>query len=260
VRQCALTRAKAQKNSSMSKRYLRYFSCFSHLAIALALLGSTACTAADSPLAYGKVATSAGGTGKTFAGREIAQVMSWHGAAWLERAERNTEERPDLLLPLLPIRPGMVVADVGAGSGYYSRRIAPRLAPGGRVIAVDVQPEMITLLKKQIAEAKIPNIDTLLATETDCKLPAESIDLALFVDVYHELLYPIETMGCIRRALKSGGQIALVEFRAEDASVPIKPQHKMSEAQIKKEAALLGLQWVTTISSLPWQHLVLLKK
>ena len=246
-----------RKNSSMPKRYIRRFS---ELIIALALLGPTLCAAADSALAYGKIATSPGGTGKTFAGREIAQVMSWHGAAWLERAERGTEERPDLLLPLLPIRPGMVVADIGAGSGYYSRRIAPRLAPGGRVVAVDVQPEMITLLKKQIAESKISNIDTVLATETDCKLPAESIDLALFVDVYHELLYPIETMGCIRRALKNGGQIALVEFRAEDASVPIKPQHKMSEAQIKKEAALLGLQWVATISSLPWQHLVLLKK
>jgi SAM-dependent methyltransferase len=216
--------------------------------------------AADEPLTYGKVTASAGGTGKTFAGREIAQVMSWHGAAWLERPERNTEERPDLLLPLLPLKPGMVVADMGAGSGYYSRRIAPRLAPGGKVIAVDVQPEMITLLKKQIVEARIPNIDTLLATETDCRLAPESIDLAVFVDVYHELLYPIETMHCVRRALKTGGQIALVEFRAEDATVPIKSQHKMSEAQIKKEAALLGLQWVKTVSSLPWQHLVLLKK
>ena len=216
--------------------------------------------AADEPLTYGKVTASAGGTGKTFAGREIAQVMSWHGAAWLERPERTTEERPDLLLPLLPLKPGMVVADMGAGSGYYSRRIAPRLAPGGKVIAVDVQPEMITLLKKQIAEARILNIDTLLATETDCRLAPESIDLALFVDVYHELLYPIETMHCVRRALKAGGQIALVEFRAEDTSVPIKSQHKMSEAQIKKEAALLGLQWIRTVSSLPWQHLVLLKK
>ena len=229
------------------------------LALSLAAT-SVSAEAVDESLAYGKVMASAGGTGKTFAGREIAQVMSWHGAAWLERAERTTEERPDLLLPLLPLRPGMVVADMGAGSGYYSRRIAPRLAPGGRVIAVDVQPEMITLMKKQIAETRIPNIETLLATETDCRLAPDSIDLAFFVDVYHELLYPMETMQCVKRALKAGGQIALVEFRAEDANVPIKPQHKMSEAQIKKEAALLGLQWVKTVSSLPWQHLVLLKK
>ncbi len=229
--------------------------------LALTLIATGAGSqAADEPLAYGKITASAGGTGKTFAGREIAQVMNWHGAAWLERAERQNEERPDLLLQLLPLKPGMVVADMGAGSGYYSRRIAPRLAPGGKVIAVDVQPEMITLLKKQIAEARVPNIDTLLATETECRLAPESIDLALFVDVYHELLYPIETIQCVKRALKAGGQIALVEYPAEDARAPIKSQHKMREAQIKKEAALLGLQWVRTISSLPWQHLVLLKK
>jgi len=234
-------------------------SFMSAAAVTAALLLPGICPATEVTLGYGKVTASAGGTGKTFAGREIAQVMSWHGAAWLERAERSTEERPDLLLPLLPLRPGMVVADIGAGSGYHSRKIAPLLAPGGKVIAVDVQPEMITLLKKQIAEARITNIDTVLASETDCKLPAESIDLALFVDVYHELLYPIETMQCVKRALKAGGQIALVEFRAEDSRVPIKPQHKMSEAQIKKEASLLGLQWVRTVSSLPWQHLVLLR-
>lgn len=230
-------------------------------ATAVILMAAEPCAyGAEVSPAYGKVAASAGGTGKTFAGREIAQVMSWHGAAWLERAERSTEERPDLLLPLLPLKPGMVVADMGAGSGYYSRRIAPLLGPGGKVIAVDVQPEMITLLKKQITAAGITNIDPLLASETDCRLPADSIDLALFVDVYHELLYPIETMHCVKRALKPGGQIALVEFRAEDASVPIKSQHKMSEAQIKKEASLLGFHWVRTLSSLPWQHLVILKK
>lgn len=211
-------------------------------------------------LVYGKVAPSAGGTGKTFAGREIAQVMSWHGAGWLERRERSAEERPDLLLAALPLRAGMVVADVGAGSGYYVRKMAPRVLPGGRIIAVDVQPEMIALLQKQIAETRATHIDTVLATETDCRLAPDSIDLALFVDVYHELQYPIETMQCVKRALKPEGQIALVEFRAEDARVPIRPQHKMSEAQIKKEAALLGLQWMKTVSSLPWQHLVFLKK
>jgi ubiquinone/menaquinone biosynthesis C-methylase UbiE len=230
------------------------------IASALIVATPTISSAADATAMYGKVAPSAGGTGKTFAGREIAQVMSWHGAAWLERAERSTEERPDLLLPLLPLKPGMVVADIGAGTGYYSRKIAPRLSPGGKVIAVEVQPDMITLLKKQIAESRITNIDIVLATETDCKLPAGSIDLAIFVDVYHELLHPVEAMTCVTRALRPEGQIALVEFRAEDAGVPIKPQHKMSEAQIKKEATLLGLQWVRTVPALPWQHLVFLKK
>lgn len=209
---------------------------------------------------YGHVPASSGGSGKVFAGREIAAVMSWHGAGWLERSERKTEERPDLLLDALNIKPGMTIADIGAGSGYYTRQLASRTGAGGQVFAVDVQPEMLEILKKQIRAAGIKNILPVLATEKNVQLPESSLDMALLVDVYHELQYPVEVMTSLSRAIKPGGLIALVEFRGEDPNVPILPLHKMTEAQIKKEAALLGLKWVRTINSMPWQHLIILSK
>ncbi len=209
---------------------------------------------------YGRVTASSGGSGKVFAGREIAAVMSWHGAGWLERTERKTEERPDLLLDALRLKPGMMIADIGAGSGYYTRQLAAITGSAGKVFAVEVQPEMLEILKKQNRALGIKNIVPVLATEQHVQLKADSIDLALLVDVYHELQYPVEVMHSLAKALKPGGQIALVEFRAEDANVPILPLHKMTEAQIKKEAALLGLTWVRTIATLPWQHVVILSK
>lgn len=211
-------------------------------------------------LVYGRVTASNGGSGKVFAGREIAAVMSWHGAGWLERAERKTEERPDLLLDALQLKPGITIADIGAGSGYYTRQLAAKTGPVGKVFAVDIQSEMLNILKKQNHALGIKNVVTVLATEQHVQLNADSVDLALLVDVYHELQYPVEVMTSLVKALKPGGQIALVEFRAEDANVPILALHKMSEAQIKKEAALLGLTWVRTISTLPWQHVVILSK
>lgn len=209
---------------------------------------------------YDRVTASSGGSGKVFAGREIAAVMSWHGAGWLERTERKTEERPDLLLDALRLKPGMMIADIGAGSGYYTRQLAAITGSAGKVFAVEVQPEMLEILKKQNQALGIKNIVPVLATEQHVQLKADSIDLALLVDVYHELQYPVEVMHSLAKALKPGGQIALVEFRAEDANVPILPLHKMTEAQIKKEAALLGLTWVRTIATLPWQHVVILSK
>lgn len=213
-----------------------------------------------STLAYGKTESGNGSSGKTFAGREIASVMSWHGAGWLERAERKTEERPDLLLEALDPKPGMIIADIGSGSGYYARLLAKRVGAGGKIYAVDVQPQMLDILNKQIKAAGIKNITPVLSTERNVNLAEDSIDLAILVDVYHELQFPIEVMASLIKALKPGGQIALVEFRAEDPNVPINPHHKMSQAQIKKEAALLGLTWTKTISSLPWQHVVILRK
>ncbi len=239
--------------------------------IAACLLASAAGTFALAPTAlrqpsadgspsYEAIPRSADGIGKRYMGREIAGVMGWQGAAWLERQEREREERTDLLLAALELRPGMVVGDIGAGTGYLSRRMAAAVAPGGRVVAQDVQPEMLELLAKASARERIGNIQPALGTETDVALPAASLDLAIMVDVYHELAWPHEVLGSIVRALKPGARLVFVEYRAEDASVPIKSLHKMSEAQVKREAEVLPLTWERTIETLPWQHIVVFRR
>jgi SAM-dependent methyltransferase len=209
---------------------------------------------------YTRVPAGADGIGKRYMGRDIAGVMGWQGAAWLEREEREREERTDLLVKALQLKPGMVVADIGAGTGYLARRMAPAVTPGGTVLAVDVQPEMVAMLRSAVKQSGLTQIKPLLGAEADVKLPAASVDLAIMVDVYHELAFPHEVLGSIVRALKPGGQLAFVEYRAEDAQVPIKELHKMSEAQIKREAAASGLVWDRTVSSLPWQHLVVFRR
>lgn len=209
---------------------------------------------------YGTVRASDGGIGKTYQGREIAQVMGWEGAAWLEREEREREERGSLLLRELQLKPGMTVADIGAGSGWHARRIALRVAPKGKVYAVDVQPQMVAMLQAVAKRPGLDNIVPVLGTATDPKLAPASIDLALMVDVYHELEFPHEMLQAIMRALKPGGRLVLVEYRAEDDAVPIRPQHKMSEAQIRREAALHALEWERTATTLPWQHAVVFRK
>jgi ubiquinone/menaquinone biosynthesis C-methylase UbiE len=201
------------------------------------------------------------GIGKFYAGREIAQVMGHEGADWLDRPERQMEERPDLLLQLLPLRPGDAAADIGAGTGYLSWRMAEKVGEKGSVYCVDIQPEMLDLLSKNLASRHTTNFHTVLGTTTDARLPANSIDLVLMVDVYHEFDHPFEMMQSIARALKPGGRVAWVEYRAEDPNVPIKPLHKMSVAQARKEAALIpGLDWVETIEKLPRQHVFILRK
>ena len=200
------------------------------------------------------------GIGKRYLGREIAHVMGWQGAAWLEREERQREERTDLLLKALQLEPGMVVADIGAGTGYLSRRVARAVAPTGKVFAVDVQPEMVALLRRAAEQQGLGNIEPSLGTETDVGLAPGSIDLAVMVDVYHELAYPYEVLASIVRALKPDGRLAFVEYRAEDASVPIKTLHKMSEAQVRREAGVHPLEWVRTVEDLPWQHVVVFRK
>ena len=209
---------------------------------------------------YGTVRRSADGIGKTYAGREIAGVMGWQGAAWLEREEREREERGSVLLRELALEPGMVVADIGAGTSYYERRIAPRVGPTGKVYAVDVQPEMVAMLEQVAALPEFANVVPVLGGERDPRLAPGSIDLALMVDVYHELAYPAEMLDAIVRALKPGGRVAFVEYRAEDDRVPIKSLHKMSEAQIRREAAQHALVWERTAHSLPWQHVVIFRK
>jgi precorrin-6B methylase 2 len=218
---------------------------------------------AEAPIAearYTRVPAGADGIGKRYMGRDISAVMGWQGAAWLEREEREREERTDLLLTALQLKPGMVVADIGAGTGYLSRRMAPAVMPGGRVLAVDVQPEMVSFLQGMVTKTGLTQIEPLLGAESDVKLPPASVDLAIMVDVYHELAFPFEVMSSIVRALKPGGQIVFVEYRAEDPKVPIKALHKMSEAQIKREAAVHALVWERTVSTLPWQHCVVFRK
>lgn len=199
------------------------------------------------------------GIGKFYMGREIAHVMGHQAADWLERGEREKEERTSLLIQSLKLRPGDVVADIGAGTGYHVRRIAPKVAPG-KVYAVDIQPEMLTLLTNKMAQVNITNVVPVLGVIDDPRLPAHSIDLALMVDVYHEFSHPYEMMDAICRSLKPGGRVVLVEFRAEDPDVPIKAVHKMSEAQVKKEMAVHPLEWVETVGVLPWQHIIVFKK
>jgi 2-polyprenyl-3-methyl-5-hydroxy-6-metoxy-1,4-benzoquinol methylase len=209
---------------------------------------------------YSQLPASADGIGKSYMGREISAVMGWHGAAWLERQERDREERMDLLLAALVLQPGMVVADIGAGTGYLSRRMATAVMPGGKVWAVDVQPEMISLLQAGAKRSGLTHIEARLSSVDDVKLPAYSVDLAVMVDVYHELAYPYEVMASILKALKPGGRIVFVEYKAEDPLVPIKQLHKMSEAQIKREAAVFALDWERTVRTLPWQHVVVFRK
>jgi ubiquinone/menaquinone biosynthesis C-methylase UbiE len=200
------------------------------------------------------------GIGKFYMGREIAQVMGHQAADWLERPQRQTEERPDLALASLNLKPGEVVADIGAGTGYYTRRMAKLVGESGLVYAVDIQQEMLDLLTNTMAELKIKNVKPILGNITDPKLPAGKLDLALLVDVYHEFDHPHEMVEAICRALKPGGRLIFVEFRAEDPNVPIKQLHKMSAAQIKKEMAVQPLQWVAPIETLPWQHIFIFQK
>jgi ubiquinone/menaquinone biosynthesis C-methylase UbiE len=224
----------------------------------LALPGALAAEAAGPR--YAAVPASPDGIGKVHMGREIAQVMSYHGAPWLERAERMEEERTDRVLGALELTPGMTVADIGAGSGYYSWRMGERVGSGGTVYAVDIQPELIKILREQMSLRGAANVKAILGTTTDPRLPAGKLDLALMVDVYHEFEYPYEMLAAVVRALKPGGRLVFVEYRAEDPAVPIKAAHTMTEAQVRKEAALHPLEWLKTESKLPWQHVIVFRR
>ena len=200
------------------------------------------------------------GIGKFYRGREIARVMGHEAADWLERPTREQEERTDLLLPALRLKTGDAVADIGCGSGYYTRRLAKAVGTNGIVFAVDIQPEMLDILTNKLTAEKIFNVKPALGTITDPKLPPASVDLILMVDVYHEFDFPFEMVEAICRALKTNGRIAFVEFRAEDPDVPIKAVHKMSEAQVRKEMSVFPLEWVETSKVLPQQHIIVFRK
>jgi SAM-dependent methyltransferase len=199
------------------------------------------------------------GIGKFYMQREIAQVMGHLGAGWLERPEREKEERPDVVIKAMNLKPSDVVADIGAGTGYFSFRIAPFIAQG-KVLAVDIQPEMLEFLNEGKREKKISNVDGVLGTIENPNLPENSVDAALMVDAYHEFSHPREMMMNLVKSLKAGGRVVLIEYRGEDDDVPIKPLHKMTEAQVKKEMAAVGLVWRETKTGLPWQHIFVFEK
>ncbi len=206
------------------------------------------------------------GIGKFYMDREIAHVMGFgpggQGAEWLERAVREKEEKLTLLIKSLDLKPGMVVADIGAGSGVISILMAEKILPDGKVLAVDVQQEMLDRLRENTKRMKITNIEPVKGTQQTTSLKPGSVDLAIMVDVYHELEFPYEMLLDISKSLKPGGRIAFIEYRKEDPDVPIKLVHKMTEEQVKKEASLpeFGLKWTKTIGVLPWQHIVLFEK
>lgn len=214
---------------------------------------------ASTSIEYKNVAPSQDGTGKVYLGREIARTMGHEGAAWLDRPSRLLQERPEAAIDALEVQPTDVVADIGAGSGYFVARLAPRVEQG-KVVAVDVQPEMLDLVRRRVAAQSLDNVDLVLGRSDSSNLTPESVDLALMVDAYHEFAYPREMMQSIVKALKPGGRVVLAEYRAENPLIMIKRLHKMSEAQVKREMAVVGLQWIKTSDVLPQQHLLFFQK
>jgi ubiquinone/menaquinone biosynthesis C-methylase UbiE len=202
------------------------------------------------------------GIGKFYMGREIAHVMGFAGADWLERSSREEEERLTLMVRSLQLRPGNVVADIGAGSGVISMLLAEQILPDGKVLAVDVQQEMLDRLEAYCKQYDIKNVEPILGTQKRSGLKPASVDLAIMVDVYHEFEFPWEMLQDISVALKPGGRLVFVEYRKEDPDVPIKEVHKMSQAQVRKEAEQpeTGLMWSETIHILPRQHVIVFRK
>ena len=199
------------------------------------------------------------GIGKFYMGREISHVMGHLGAGWLERPERERQERTDLLIAGLSLSDDFVVADIGAGTGYFTFPVAQRV-PRGKVFSVDIRPEMLARVERRKALENVANVETVLGEEDDPKLPAKEIDLAFIVDAYHEFSFPREMGERLKESLKPGGRLVLVEYRAEDRRVPIKRLHKMSELQVKQEMAAIGLDWIKTESYLPQQHVLIFQK
>jgi SAM-dependent methyltransferase len=191
-----------------------------------------------------------------YMGRTIAQTMHWKGAGWLVRATREREENSARMIDLLDLEPGMTACDLGCGNGYHTLMMATRVAPDGKVVGVDIQPEMLVMLEKRASAEGVTNIETVEGELHDPKLPAGQFDLVLMADVYHEFSHPEQMLAAIRRALKPDGLAVLVEFRAEDPTVPIKPEHKMTKDQVVKELGANGFTLARSEDSLPWQHLL----
>lgn len=214
---------------------------------------------ADSNSTYSLGTATRDGIGKFYMGREISKVMGHLGASWLERPKREQEERTDLLIQGLELKPSDNVADIGSGSGYFSFRMA-KLVPEGKVFAVDISPQMIGIVRAKMAQLKVSNISPTQSTITQTKLPKNSIDTALIVDAYHEFSHPLEMATSIFSSLKPGGKLVLIEYRMEDPSVPIKLLHKMSEKQARLEMKVAGFKWEKTLKMLPQQHFMIFRK
>jgi len=223
------------------------------------VVGSIPATAAEFPGYIDAPERRTTGIGKFYMGREISFVMGHQAAEWLNRPGRIQEERPDDVVANMRLNADHVVADIGAGSGYFSFRIA-KLVPEGKVLAVDIQPEMLQLIEERKAEEGVSNIEGVIGEVDNPNLPPNSIDAAIMVDAYHEFSHPFEMIDGINNALKVGGRIFLLEYRGEDASVPIRPLHKMTEEQVVKEMSVFGLEWTDTLDFLPWQHMMIFTK
>jgi len=191
-----------------------------------------------------------------YKGRMIAQTMHYSGAEWLIRNEREREERCSLMLANLGVKQGMTICDMGCGNGFYALQLAKMVGDDGQVLAVDIQPEMLALLRERMDLDNVNNITPILGSLHDPRLPDESCDLILLVDVYHEFSHPVQMLAAMRQALKPDGLMVLVEFRTEDPDVPIKPEHKMSKKQIMKELPPNGYKLVKEFDRLPWQHMM----
>jgi len=216
-------------------------------------------TANGDPIYQQRTVHNPDGIGKFYMGREIARVMGYEGAGWLERPSRGMEEKSARLVNNLDLKPTDIVADIGAGTGYFSFRIAA-LVPEGKVFAVDVQPEMLNFIELNKQEKNIANVEPVLGSLDNPNLPENSVDLVLMVDAYHEFAYPREMMQGIVKALKPGGRAVSIEYRGENPLIPIKGLHKMTQKQVKKEMAAVGLVWKETKDMLPQQHLMVFEK
>lgn len=195
-----------------------------------------------------------------YMGREIAQTMHYTGAEWLTRESREREEECSTLLKVLRVKPGSTICDLGCGNGFYSLKLAEMAGPEGKVLAVDIQPEMLHLLELRAEKAGLINIEPIQGTLIDPKLPKGDVDILLLVDVYHEFSHPEHMLRAIRESLSPAGRVALVEFRGEDPEVPIKPLHKMSKEQIMKEFPPNGFRLVEEFDDLPWQHVMFFQR
>jgi precorrin-6B methylase 2 len=189
-------------------------------------------------------------------GRRIAEVMGHEGARWLERPEREAEEAPARAVAALNLQPGQIVADIGAGSGYYTMLLSAAVGPRGRVYATDIQPEMLALIKRRVEEKRVSNVEVVLGTATESKLPDAGVDLALMVDVYHELSQPQAFLRSLTRALAPRGRLVLIEFRKESSWVPIREEHKMTIRDARMELEAEGYRFERVIDVLPWQHIL----